>query len=178
MRIFAALELPREVLTKVRLWMEPYMSRYSDLKWVSVSRMHVTVRYFGNVEEGVQLRIMETMGEWKPDELDFVLKRAGSFGRLESPSVYWLGGEFSSGVHRLHRALADIPDENGRLDRKRFIPHLTVARRRKTSSLVDFRDPEPIRGNLTGAAVINSRLTPVGPEYTFMERFSKDQLER
>ena len=178
MRIFAALELPEETLAKVHLWMKPYIFRFSGLNWVPISRMHVTVRYFGDVDEDIQRRILEVMEGWRPDSLDFVLNRTGSFGRSGSPSVYWLGGEFSSSVQELHRELADIPDENSRLDRKEFIPHLTIARRRKTSAVVNFQDPQPITGTISGAAVINSRLTPAGPEYTFMERFSKDQLER
>lgn len=54
---------------------------------------------------------------------------------------------------------------------KKYVPRLTFARRRNSTPMPILDPPDEIRGVFEKAAVINSRLTSGGPEYTFIERY-------
>ncbi len=170
MRLFAALELPRGTVAQVTEWQKPLVSRYPSLKWVSGNNMHLTLRFFGDIGQDTQERVIRILGAWVPGPLEFCFHRLGSFGRKGSPSVYWLGGDFPGEVMEIARQLGSIPDERGRVSERGYLPHLTVARRR--DGLVPMLEPPgPISGMITGAAVINSRLTSKGPEYEYIQTF-------
>lgn len=172
MRIFAALELPETVVRCISDWQEPYFSRYPSIKWVRVDRMHLTLRFFGNVPGSVVGRIREIMSSWHPGTLEFSLCTLGTFGERRSPSVFWLGGRFPEEISEIALELGRIADDKGRKATKRFIPHLTVARRKPVAELPELDPPAEINGVFTEAAVINSRLTPEGPEYEFLEKYN------
>ncbi len=171
MRIFAALELPLQVRNEITHWQKPLTARYPSLKWVPGDRMHLTLRFFGDIPESEVVKICSVLSSWHPGPLEFSLNRIGSFGNRKSPSVFWLGGNFPEEVFEIAFELGRIPDEKGRKGGKRFIPHLTVARRRNSPPLPTFDPPGEIRGVFEEAAVINSILTSGGPEYTFIERY-------
>lgn len=171
MRIFAALELPQKVIKGITYWQKPLMSRYSSLKWVRGDRMHLTLRFFGDIPESGIERIYEILSSWHPGPLKFSLCSIGTFGKSSSPSVFWLGGNFPGEISEIAEELGQIPDEKGKKSEKRFIPHLTVARQKISSEIKELDPPIEIQGRFTEAAVINSRLTSGGPEYTFLERY-------
>lgn len=178
MRVFTALELPEESLGMISEWQAPLIERYPSLKWVSVHNMHITLRFYGDIGRDILDRVKGTMAEWRPGPLEFSLSQVGSFGRRGSPSVYWLGGEFPVEVMEQARRLGAIPDGKGAVYRGRFLPHLTVARRRGGLPVSLPGPVEGIGGVITRAALVDSRLTSKGPEYTFLERYQLEQSER
>ncbi len=171
MRIFAALELPVQVRREITDWQKPLKARYPFLKWVPGDHMHLTLRYFGDIPESGVERICSILSSWHPPPLGFSLDSIGSFGNSESPSVFWLGGCFPEEVSEIAIKLGWIPDEKGRKGGKSFVPHLTVARGKYSVELPELDPPGEIKGVFIEAAVIDSRLTSTGPEYTFIERF-------
>ena len=134
--------------------------------------MHLTLRFFGNVDDSVISEIAGALSSWKPGPLEFTLMKTGHFGRSPAPSVYWLGGIFPDEIKRKAEELASIPDDKGRTDKREFVPHLTVARRRRTSVIPDeIALSTEIEGVFRKAAVFNSRLTSKGPEYRYLYEY-------
>jgi len=170
-RIFAALELPDRVIEKITDWQKPLVSRYPLLNWVRSDAMHLTLRFFGDIPESVVQNIHEILSSWHPGPLEFSLFRIDTFGKKRSPSVFWLGGSMPEEISRLADELGRVPDEMGKKSGKRFVPHLTVARRGRSSGIPKLNPPEEIKGVFSEAVVINSKLTSHGPEYTFLERY-------
>ncbi|MCK4807937.1 MAG: RNA 2',3'-cyclic phosphodiesterase, partial [Candidatus Aegiribacteria sp.] len=119
MRIFAALELPRQVRREITDWQKPLTARYPSLKWVQGDRMHLTLRFFGDIPESEVGRICGLLSSWHPGPLAFSLDSIGSFGKRKSPSVFWLGGNFPEEVSEIAFELGRIPDERGRKGGKR-----------------------------------------------------------
>lgn len=178
MRVFAALELPSEVRSLIAEWQRPLALRYPSVKWVSPENMHLTLRFFGDIDRDRVDRILERMSGWEPGDLEFSLTQVGSFIKNGLPVVYWLGGDFPSDVGEMARSLGDIMDERGRKESRPFKPHLTIARRRKHSEVPELDDPCVITGCFRRASLIDSRLTRRGPEYTFLKRFDLHAGER
>ncbi|OPL20044.1 MAG: hypothetical protein AVO35_00890 [Candidatus Aegiribacteria sp. MLS_C] len=170
MRVFVALSLPGGVLDGIERWKGPLAGRYPSLSWVSRDRMHMTLRFYGDIPRDSLGRINGVLEEWTPGPLKFTIGRLGSFGSGGSPSVYWLGGEFPPEVVSIARRLGKIPDDRGRVAGKVFVPHLTVARRR--SGIVPLLEPpDEMAGEITEVSIIDSMLTSGGPEYTYLRRY-------
>jgi RNA 2',3'-cyclic 3'-phosphodiesterase len=177
-RIFTSLELPDRTRQQISDWLKPVARRYPSLKWVRDDRMHLTLRFFGDIPESRVEEIKKTLSSWHPGNLPFAFDSVGYFGRPGSPSAYWLGGRFSEKVVEIAQKLDRIPDETGRKGGRDFVPHLTIARVRNTSLIPEIDPPETITGQFTQAAIINSRLTSSGPEYTFIDRYDLHLAER
>ena len=170
MRIFTALLLPEGSISSICEWKRPLEKRYPSLKWVSEDLLHVTLRFFGDVDGARLERIRSLLGAWKPGSISFRITEVGTFGRKASPYVYWLGGTFPGSIGELARELGEIPDERGRKSTNDFHPHITVARRRRGPAPL-LEPPEPISGVIGEVAVVNSRLTSEGPGYTYLDKF-------
>jgi 2'-5' RNA ligase len=173
MRVFAALPMPGHVLDAVGEWMEPLRQRYPHLKWVSRDRLHITLRFLGDVGEDAVDRLERTVEECSPGEIGFRLDEVGRFrrGRRGPATVLWLGGRFDPAVEELARLMGRIPDDRGRGARPGpFIPHLTVARKRRRGGPIpeDLPPFGPVEGSAGRVEIVNSRLTPRGPEYTVL----------
>jgi len=169
-RIFAALALPPRVIARIVGWQEEQKKLHPSLRWVKEDNLHITLRFFGNLESGALNRIRSVLENWKPGHLGFSLERVGTFGGRGSPSVYWLGGDFPPQVTEIAGRLGRIPDERGRYGGGTFIPHLTVARR-KGGPVPMPAFPGEVRGVLSTMWLVNSTLTPEGPEYEFLETY-------
>ena len=171
MRIFAALELPPGTRAEIASWQAEMGRSYDGLKWVDPRLCHVTLRFLGEVGPD---RVEETMGilaSWKPGPLPFTLESAGIFGGPGRTSVHWMGGSFPLEIEALALRLGRVPDDRGRVHHGSFVPHITVARSRAEDDRRRLPDPPRMSGSIGTASVIDSLLTPRGPEYRIVRRF-------
>jgi RNA 2',3'-cyclic 3'-phosphodiesterase len=128
-RIFISLELPeekREQITELR------KTRYlkDDLQWESVEKLHLTLKYIGDVEENVIEEIME-----KLDELNDVpaiktrYTRFGNFQRNRIPSILWVGLEATEELKALQKSVEEKMGEIGlEMELRPYLPHITLLR--------------------------------------------------
>ncbi|MCO5993125.1 RNA 2',3'-cyclic phosphodiesterase [Actinoallomurus rhizosphaericola] len=132
MRLFVALLPPANVLDEVEAAFAPHRAAHPDLRWTRRPSWHVTLAFYGEVDEQVVPRILPRLeraaGRHPRRELAFA--GAGAFPRPASARVLWTGVEADlrrladSCVAAARREGVDV-DEH-----KRFHPHLTMARAR------------------------------------------------
>lgn len=166
MRLFLALELPREIRNGLNEMLAGQRERFSFLRWTSPENLHVTLRFLGDLnpsETADKLRKLNP-GSFLP--VEYTLFRTGTFG--SPPRILWVSGRFSPSVNRLASVLGEIPDERGDNARGCFIPHITVARAPRGSSLPSVTLSGEIKGFAGSLTLFNSTLTSAGPVY---ERF-------
>lgn len=166
MRLFIALDLPDHVTESIERWREPFIKKYSELKWAGRHSLHVTLRFLGNVDPGPVLAEMKRMNLKQYLPAEFTLDRSGTFGR--PPSVLWLSGKFSPGALRMAETLSKIPDEQGLSETRRFHPHITVARSRRGDSVPLLPMNEKLKGNCLSVSLFTSTLTREGPVYSLV----------
>lgn len=189
MRLFVALEISdawrdgaRATLRAVTgaLAADPHAAR--QLRPVDPALLHLTLRFAGEVDDGVAARIEEELRAVPPVDVELELAPAGTFGAAARTSVLWLGvagdldrlrglaGRVDAAVER-----AGLPPDGGK-----FRPHLTLARVRRQAPAAQRRAiaaavaaaPPPDRAPLYAREIVlvRSHLGGRQPRYEVLSR--------
>lgn len=132
-RSFISIDLPENIRSEIKSLQDSFRtSGFPHFRWVSISSIHLTLKFLGNVAEnqvGPVKSALQTIAEQHP-AFQLSLKQTGLFPNARRPRVVWVG--FTGDVETLGRiqknidiALAPlgfIPEKRG------FTPHLTLAR--------------------------------------------------
>jgi len=154
----------------------------ADFKWVSPDRMHLTLKFLGNVAPqrvvAVSTAVGEAVGRFAPFRIR--LAGVGAFPSLSSPRVVWVGvGEGSSDLRHLAAAVDDALAGVGfERERRPFSAHLTLGRRRSARNLAELKEALAQHGDYEGPEVsvdrvvlFSSVLHPTGPVYRPLSTF-------
>jgi RNA 2',3'-cyclic 3'-phosphodiesterase len=180
-RTFAALEIPDGTKEQIGRFIDEIRRRpgASDLKWVDPKIIHITVRFFGDLNrkqlDKARGAIRALDHAWDPPRLS--LGAIGAFPNPHRPQVVWIGVEDPG------NGLRDLAESADRAIRvagfgapdKPFIGHLTLARVRRGSRAPDLSEIvgglTPPGGPLTISSItlFKSDLRPEGPLYTPLE---------
>ena len=177
-RAFVAVELQQEVKDELaRVISALDRPGFRGLRTVRPEGVHLTLKFLGDVPEStipaIGLAISQVVEPHRP----FTVK-VGGFGAYPSdsaPRVLWVGVD---GAAVLLSMRGDIDESLSSLgipiDRRRWSPHLTLARIRDGTKKADrrrvweeFSGLDPVSRTMTVSAVslIRNRLTPDGAVY-------------
>ncbi|MBI2091447.1 MAG: RNA 2',3'-cyclic phosphodiesterase [Deltaproteobacteria bacterium] len=182
-RSFLALDMPNEVKQKLGRLISDFAKKEQGVKWIAAENLHVTMKFFGDVEEDLLLGDISAAIKNATDNLKPVTLECtglGVFPNWRYPKVIWAG--FLGDVEpvlamsdKLETALAGFPIKR---DERAFRLHLTIGRAKelKSSGLLMqlINDLGPIK---FGTVPINhftlykSVLTREGSVYTALKRF-------
>ncbi len=180
LRQFLALELPvawREVLAERRRLLS---ARASGWRWANIDSIHLTLRFLGAVEAGIddvaRRAWPKVVRGYGPFELE--LGSLGCFPERGRPRILWAGVEsdpaltaLAASLERVARGLGFEPES------REFHPHLTLARARRGERATL---PEGLAAPLASSFVVSevilfqSVLHSGGPRYTALERYRLD----
>lgn len=182
-RSFLAIELPKEIIGKLSEIQDNLKPSVSQVKWVRPESVHLTLKFFGNIEEKTVDEISQVLKKVAAKISAFVIdvKDIGVFPNILRPRVIWVGVE-SSGrtLDILYKetevSLKKIGFEP---EQREFRAHLTLGR---VKSLKDKRQLTEQIENLKGYEVgsfrvenlflFKSDLRPTGAIYTKLETFN------
>ncbi len=178
-RSFLAIELPKLILSKIEGVQGDLRSTHADVRWVSPEKIHLTLKFFGNIEESRIDVIFKSIEEPVRNTLPFSVrvKGAGAFPSLKNPRVIWMG--LADGIEMLISLQKEI---EARLEKigfepedRPFQPHLTLGRMKSSRGKEDLvRKMENHTEEEFGAfqvervALFKSDLRPSGPIYTLL----------
>lgn len=175
MRVFAALEVPGQVLDALAAFQGELFRTGADLKLVERENLHFTVRFLGEISEGDASEAKARLGSLSVKGELAEVRGAGAFPNLSGPRVVWAGiakGDEEK-VTSIARAVADSLAGIGEADTRPFVPHLTVARVRsgrnaaELSRAIRLSSDRPFGGvTFRELKLKSSRLTPEGPIYS------------
>lgn len=123
-RLFVGLGLPDEVAAKLALM----AAGIPGARWVERRNLHLTLRFIGEVEEGIAQEIHECLGEIRAAAFELAITGFGTFGR-NKPNALWAAVAKSSEITHLQAKVdaalvrAGIAPEG-----RKFVPHVTLAR--------------------------------------------------
>ncbi|MGB3209353.1 MAG: RNA 2',3'-cyclic phosphodiesterase [Desulforhopalus sp.] len=126
-RLFVAVDIPEPVQMEVK----GMGSSIPGARPVPAEQLHLTLKFIGEVEGSRLLDIHDALQEIVFTKFSLRLKSVGTFPPRGRPRVLWTGVEPAEGPAALRsiieRTLAAI---NIPRDKKKFTPHLTLARLR------------------------------------------------
>ena len=183
MRLFVAIEIEEGVAQQiVRLSNElrrrvETRAHSARLTWVPRERLHLTIRFIGEVDEPRAEEIRAALASpLDTPAFELTLEGAGAFPRHGPPRVLWAG--ITHGERELialerevgsRLAQCGIPAEG-----RPYRPHLTLARVRdakglRTSTLFDGLDGTLGASVVRTITLFQSRLSPKGPTYLALQ---------
>jgi RNA 2',3'-cyclic 3'-phosphodiesterase len=178
-RLFVAVEIDERVAEQVMAVSDELRRRIearapaARLTWVPRERLHLTLRFIGEVDES---RAAQIAGALQPpleiEPFDMVIDGAGAFPPRGAPRVLWAGivrGEPEL-IALERQVTARLLPCGVSPDDRPYRPHLTLARVREASGLRTTGLFQDLPG-VTGASAVRtitlfqSRLSPKGPTY-------------
>ena len=134
-RCFIAIELPQELKAGLdRLQSELKSADRNWVKWVNPYGIHLTLKFLGNVPQSLTKEITTAMAAAAKGTSPFHLavKDLGVFPNPRRVQVAWVGlsGETDKLAQLQQRIEANLEELGVAPEKRRFTPHLTLARLR------------------------------------------------
>jgi 2'-5' RNA ligase len=174
-RSFLAIELPKLILKKIEEVQRDLRSTRADVRWVNPEKIHLTLKFFGNIEESridpIFKSIEEPIRNTPPYSIE--VKGVGAFPQLRNPRVIWIGlvngkGILTSFQKQIETQLEKIGFQT---ENRPFHPHLTLGRMKSSRGKEEMvgrmeKHREEEFGDFRGESdLFKSDLKPSGPVY-------------
>ena len=176
-RVFLAIPISDEVTQSVAKSVAEMAPLISGVRWVEFEGLHLTLKFFGDIEELEVVEISRTAqriaATHKP--FDFVINGMGAFPDIERPRTVWAG--VANGAEPLGSLQSDLvgafSDMGYPSESRKYHPHVTIGRVRDKSGMqtliTELRSREDVSfGTVRAEKVIvySSELRRSGPIYT------------
>lgn len=169
-RLFVAIDLP-DSTRRVLADLDPHIR---GVRWTESNQMHLTLGFFGDVSEDVELRLREKLSVIEFGLFFLPVHGVGSFPAKGAPKVIWIGvGKAHPHLFQIHKRVQEAAlAARIEPELRPWHPHVTMARCRDVSaqalrkflqSNAEF-DAGMIR--VDSFHLYSSKLTPAGPIHT------------
>jgi len=181
MRVFLAIEIPKNVIEVLVEIQELLRARLPGVRWEKREKLHITLVFLEEVGEGRLSDLEEAVSAGLGGVGRFKLG-LGGFGVFPSerrPRVVWIGlrGDVEA-LSRLQRQLVRALSEAGfSSDRKKFHAHVTIGRVKghlegmgERLGIGEMRGVEKAEFEVGSVTIMESQLRPTGSVYTPLVR--------
>lgn len=173
-------QVPAKATTRCFLacWPEPDITRYLDElsgtfrkqvggRRVARQNIHITLAFLGDIVPP-QRKAVEKLCPAMPEIFTLSVDRVGFF---RQGGIVWAGSrapdpDLVGFVEQLRDSLRLV---GFRIDNRKFVPHLTLLRRARKRPRVKF---EAVDWAIGGYTLVASELSPDGPHYSVLKRWS------
>lgn len=175
-RAFLAIPLPQQLKDAVKTLQRNLRTQIPDARWVRPENLHLTLHFFGDVEqetlEKIKVSVLSVKGCKRPFPVE--VKGLGAFPNWHRPRILWLGLEPKDQLRQLHENCREQLQQAGLVTESRpYSPHLTIGRLRQGKPcLTDLNElSASIGGELVGRFSVDrlilfeSRLHSDGAEH-------------
>ena len=177
-RLFVALKIPeniKEQLLSICYELVPDASLY---RWVSKDKIHLTLKFIGEVEENLVPPISTELDfVINYHSFDFTISRFGFFFRDKRPKILWAGLQTDEAIFKLAGELNKRMEIfNIEPERRKFKSHLTLLR---IKSMLDenfinnFNNYQfdNLKFKTNKIALVKSELSQAGAKYTEIKNY-------
>lgn len=181
-RAFLAVELEDGVRSRVAGCIDRMAPQVSGIKWVEPENIHLTMKFFGDVDQLEIPEICETVQNSIAGHEPFSMTchGMGAFPKLARARTLWVG--VTEGLEEMCSLQSDIDQQlkqvGFRGESRRFHPHITIGRVRdgKSQKLIEDLLQSQVEAEFGISAVVavtlfSSQLSKAGPEYSVLARF-------
>jgi 2'-5' RNA ligase len=165
------------MLKKIEEAQRDLKSTHADVRWVNPEKIHLTLKFFGNIEELRIDPIFKSIEEVIRNTLPFYLKVSGvgAFPNLKNPRVIWMGlVDGREILVSFQKQIETQLEEIGfRSEDRPFQPHLTLGRMKSSrgkeelvGKMEKHREEEFGTFQVERLVLFKSDLRPTGPIHT------------
>lgn len=123
-RLFVALDLPSEVRCRLQLMAGGILGA----KWVAPEKFHITLKFMGEVNEGVFMDATQALSEVRWDPFNIRLNGVDWFGDAKKPRLLYAGVEAGPDLNMLRERVDSTLARLGlAAENRKFTPHVTLA---------------------------------------------------
>ena len=176
MRLFLAINIPHVVRLEIVAASAALRDVAPELGWVAEDRLHLTLRFLGEVDEArvseIAAAVSGVAGRHREFEID--LGGIGAFPNFRRARVVWMGVTHEARLELLHHDVELACESLGfDVEGRAFRPHLTLARVKtplaeerlralsRVGKKIDFRTNFVVRS----VDLMSSELSRSGPAY-------------
>jgi RNA 2',3'-cyclic 3'-phosphodiesterase len=126
LRLFVGIDLPPELKLRLSL----LASGLPGAKWVDAGNYHLTLRFIGEVDEGMAADIDSALLQIRAPRFEVTLASVGHFGLR----MLWVGIDRNPALQHLHEKIESALSRLGLApEERRYTPHVTLARLKGTT---------------------------------------------
>ncbi|OED30870.1 RNA 2',3'-cyclic phosphodiesterase [Methanosphaera sp. WGK6] len=183
MRAFLAIELNDYLKTNINKTQQILQeSESAQIKYVENENLHLTLKFFGDINERKQKQITNLINQTTPHYNPYTLKLAkiGTFPNITHPKVIWTGAkDKNKNTINIIKELDDSFNKIGFKKERNIIPHITIGRVKEIKNITKLTETlNNIQYNYHGKMEVSkiclksSQLTPNGPIYKTEAEFN------
>lgn len=186
LRLFIAVELSAQIQQNLATLSETLKKDLgSEVKWVEPHQIHLTLKFLGDTPSTLLPRLKQTLNLSARNQSGFQLEARGTgvFPNVRQPRVLWAGISLPAELVVLQKEIdKQLVPLGYPSDKHPFSPHLTLGRISENANseavkLLLKRLQDSSTGTFGSVSIrkvtlFQSTLTPKGPIYTPLERFS------
>jgi 2'-5' RNA ligase len=172
MRTFIAFPLPVEIKETLASVQGNLRSCNLDAKWVTPERLHLTLKFLGEVPEAKLEPIREKLNSVAKEfkALSVTLEKFGFFPHERNPRIFFVATDKEEALQKIASHLEEELAQLGFAPEHRFKSHITLARFRSRKNIDCIREKIKelkIEGRFSCQDIVlfKSTLTPSGPIY-------------
>ena len=171
-----AVEIPEHVRKVIRDLIDIESKKELPIRWVAYENLHITLKFLGEIDDEMRARMAPVIIEVckKHGPFNVQLAGLGCFPSPRNPRVVWVG--VKQGGEELCPIAAELEKEFARFgfkEERRFHPHLTIGRVKKSCKVDDILAKKVCTEAFSVDAVVlfKSTLRPDGPIYEKLESY-------
>jgi 2'-5' RNA ligase len=181
-RTFCAIELSSRIRSRIQQQIDNLRAAIPKhhASWARVENLHLTIKFFGEVEQSKIARIASAAARAIDNlsRFETSISGTGAFPKTSQPRVLWIGIEDQTGkLRELHEEFEkECATEGFSKEERGFRPHLTIARIRKPEgarALAELNQKlgfESMSLEVNELVVFRSELSSKGSKYTALSR--------
>jgi len=179
-RSFLAIELEKDIVPKIVDVQKEFKKTNTNIKYVSPENMHLTLKFFGNIDENMIENISNSIEKIIKNysSFDLTIKNCGSFPNKNKIKIIWLGIDKNSPIRNLQKELDNEFEKLGFEKERNYISHLTIGRVKSPKNKTQIKDTITRLNNIhidtmrvSKLSLKKSTLTPNGPIYEDLKTF-------
>jgi 2'-5' RNA ligase len=169
-RLFVAIDLP-EATRQLLAGLDAHIR---GVRWTDAAQMHLTLAFFGDVREDVELKLREKLSAIKFGAFFLPVVGVGTFSAKGAPKIIWIGvGKAHPHLFQIYKRVQETALAVGiEPELRPWHPHVTIARCRDVSpqSIRNFlkthSDFDAGMIHVDAFYLYSSKLAPAGPIHT------------
>ena len=172
-RLFVGLELDPQLIGELA----NARGGVESAHWQRDNQLHLTLAFIGDASRKTKREIEDALARIRFEAFEMSLSGVGMFGKPKQPKVLWAGVANKYPLVHLHEKIAAALDQvDVEIDRRKFKPHVTLARFRRGAS-ARIGDWLTENERLSTSAMLVDRFTLFSSERTSEGSFYRHEAE-